>query len=246
MGKPKSVHAGHRQRMRKRFLASSFKDFSEHELIEMLLYYVSPRADTNPIAHRLLDAAGGMAGLTGMSGDELDRLAAQIPGCPSAMPQTVQLITKFEQTYLADKSDAYLGRPNINDARSVCRFALDLCAGDADEATRLLCIDNRMSVKCSLPLCIGRPVSERLFAEIVRLAIGREVSCVILVCTHFDGNPAFTQEELSAMRTLSGNLRKAGVRLLDVILCCDGSAVRLCTTGMLADHSETAVKQEAL
>ena len=47
-------HGGHRERMRKRFKESgNFKGFSEHEILEMLLFYIVPRKNTNDIAHEL-------------------------------------------------------------------------------------------------------------------------------------------------------------------------------------------------
>lgn len=48
-------HDGHRERMRKRFKESgNFKGFSEHEILEMLLFYIVPRKNTNDIAHELI------------------------------------------------------------------------------------------------------------------------------------------------------------------------------------------------
>ena len=48
-------HGGHRERMRKRFKESgNFKGFSEHEILEMLLFYIVPRKNTNDIAHELI------------------------------------------------------------------------------------------------------------------------------------------------------------------------------------------------
>ena len=49
-------HGGHRERMRKRFKESgNFKGFSEHEILEMLLFYIVPRKNTNDIAHELIN-----------------------------------------------------------------------------------------------------------------------------------------------------------------------------------------------
>ena len=55
MSQPKNIHAGHRERMRKRFLSTSGNGFSPHELLEMLLYYTIPVKNTNTIAHLLLE-----------------------------------------------------------------------------------------------------------------------------------------------------------------------------------------------
>lgn len=56
-------HSGHRQRMRDRFLHTHFDGFEEHQILEMILFYVYPRTDTNPLAHRLLSTFGSIAAI---------------------------------------------------------------------------------------------------------------------------------------------------------------------------------------
>lgn len=51
--KVKILHEGHRQRMKKRLYDGS--DMFDHEVLEVLLFEVCPRINTNPIAHALLD-----------------------------------------------------------------------------------------------------------------------------------------------------------------------------------------------
>ncbi len=49
-----NVHAGHRNRLRKRFLEEGLDAFKPHEILELLLFYAIPRKDTNELAHQLL------------------------------------------------------------------------------------------------------------------------------------------------------------------------------------------------
>lgn len=60
MNQIKSVHAGHRGRMRERFLSSGTQSMLPHQLLEMLLFYAIPYKDTNPLAHSLLDTLGSL------------------------------------------------------------------------------------------------------------------------------------------------------------------------------------------
>jgi len=49
--------AGHRERLRERFrIAQGFDGFSDHEILELLLTYGSPRKDTKALAKNLLDS----------------------------------------------------------------------------------------------------------------------------------------------------------------------------------------------
>ena len=55
MADEKNIHAGHRERMRERFLTTGFEGFEQHQILEMLLYYTCPRIDTNVLAHTLIN-----------------------------------------------------------------------------------------------------------------------------------------------------------------------------------------------
>lgn len=54
------LHAGHRERLRSRFLANGLAGFNEHELLELLLFTPLPRVNTNPIAHTLINKYGSI------------------------------------------------------------------------------------------------------------------------------------------------------------------------------------------
>ncbi len=55
-----NVHAGHRARMRKRFLRCGGAELPDHNILEMLLFYAVPRRDTNELAHKLLNNVGSL------------------------------------------------------------------------------------------------------------------------------------------------------------------------------------------
>ena len=49
-----SVHDGHRERLKARYLEHGLDNFNDINVLELLLFYAIPRADTNLIAHELL------------------------------------------------------------------------------------------------------------------------------------------------------------------------------------------------
>lgn len=65
------VHDGHRGRMRSKLLAHGQRIFDTYELLEMLLYWVIPCRDTNPVAKNLLYAFGSLEGVFSASREEL-------------------------------------------------------------------------------------------------------------------------------------------------------------------------------
>ena len=56
-----NCHVGHRERLRRRFILGGLDGFSEHNVLELLLFYSVPRRDTNELAHELIDRFGSLA-----------------------------------------------------------------------------------------------------------------------------------------------------------------------------------------
>ena len=58
--KPGTEHEGHRARMKERFLVNGLDGFSDHEILEFVLFYAIPQRDVNPLAHKLLEHFGSL------------------------------------------------------------------------------------------------------------------------------------------------------------------------------------------
>ena len=56
--KSNNTHDGHRIRMREKLESGNLADLPEHEQLEILLFSVIPRGNTNEIAHELLKKFG--------------------------------------------------------------------------------------------------------------------------------------------------------------------------------------------
>ncbi len=95
------VHAGHRSRMRKRFLATGLEGFQDHEVLEFLLYYAIPRRDVNETAHLLLNRFGTLSAVLDAPAEDLCAVPGVGPGTArflNLIPQvTEQLARQFSQ-----------------------------------------------------------------------------------------------------------------------------------------------------
>lgn len=88
---------GHRQRLRKRFGHNGFEGFHDYEVLELLLTYAIPRVDVKPIAKRLLDVFGTLAGVFDAPVAELK----QVEGMGEAGAVFLTLVRQVEVRYLA-------------------------------------------------------------------------------------------------------------------------------------------------
>ena len=65
-----SLHDGHRERLINKFVEHP-DSFSDHELLEIFLFTVVPRKDTNALAHRLLQAFGSIKKVFSATAEQL-------------------------------------------------------------------------------------------------------------------------------------------------------------------------------
>ncbi len=98
------VHAGHRSRMRKRFLATGLDGFQDHEVLEFLLYYAIPRRDVNETAHLLLNRFGTLSAVLDAPVDDLCSIPGVGPGTAhflNLIPQVTEQMNRqvIEATY---------------------------------------------------------------------------------------------------------------------------------------------------
>lgn len=70
-----NIHAGHRARMLKRVRERGFEGMEEHEILEVLLYAVIRRGNTNPTAHRLINKFGSLKGV--LNADEAELMSVE-------------------------------------------------------------------------------------------------------------------------------------------------------------------------
>lgn len=70
MSSEQNLHSGHRERMMQKFLINKAA-LSDHEVLEMLLFYALPRINTNDIAHRLINTFGSLKNVFAANKDQL-------------------------------------------------------------------------------------------------------------------------------------------------------------------------------
>ncbi len=73
MSERENIHDGHRERMLEKLIDNDDK-LLDYEVLEILLFSLLPRVNTNPIAHRLINAFGGIKNVFSASVTELSAI----------------------------------------------------------------------------------------------------------------------------------------------------------------------------
>lgn len=97
------LHEGHRQRMYEKMEMGALV---EHEWLEVLLYGVIPRKNTNEIAHRLLDYFGSAVNVFSASMEELQR----VPGVGESVAGHLRTIGYFYKQYKEANAPQFTGK----------------------------------------------------------------------------------------------------------------------------------------
>ena len=136
MGKSENLHKGHRDRVRQRFLTSGIESFYDHQILEMMLFYVIPRRDTNASAHYLLNKFGSLDKLLNASPQEWEE-----NGVNSKTAQFLGIIHTLCKSYVDGRY--FLCNPSqaLISSEQIVRYTLPLLKESTKEYFLLLLPD---------------------------------------------------------------------------------------------------------
>lgn len=111
--KKENIHEGHRKRLRERFLAADETytvdgNFSEHELLELLLFYAQQRVNTNDTAHLLLRQFGSIRGVLEAPSASLIKVKGVGPSTAILIRLVCALMRVYIRSDLPARSDCRL------------------------------------------------------------------------------------------------------------------------------------------
>ena len=127
-----SIHAGHRERMLLKFKTNP-DAMLEHELLEVMLYPVLPRIDTNPLAHRLINTFGSFSAVFSATYSQL----VAVSGVGDKTANYILLIGKGIQTVINQQRNAVV----LNGFEALKKVVLNLFDGVFEEKIILFMLD---------------------------------------------------------------------------------------------------------
>lgn len=144
-----SLHAHHRQRMKDKFLKYGLEIFSEHEIMELLLFYVLPHVDTNEIAHHLINKGGSFSGAFQIPYDEMKKIS----GIKDQAATFLKLIPELAR-YYAMKEAEHAASPGMT-YEEIARLCVSSYIGYKSEVLTAFYFDPSMHLVESKTIGIG-------------------------------------------------------------------------------------------
>lgn len=224
-----SEHSGHRDRLRRRFLKEGLDNFTDIQVLELMLFYAIPRRDTNVIAHALLDHFGSLYRVLESSVEELKT----VEGMGEGSALLLKLFHEAARYYQIDRALQEKLLPTL----SACgEYMVPFFFGRQREAVFLLCLDAKCKVLCCHQVCEGSinsaGVSVRRIAEI---ALNARATTVVLAHNHPSGIALPSAEDVQTTYRVAAALRAIEVVLADHIIVADGDYVSMVQSGYKFD-----------
>ncbi len=208
-----SIHSGHRSRMKQRFMQNGGRDFSDHELLEMLLFYVIPRADTNELAHALLHEFGSLR-------DVISADPARIRAVVGAGRSTATFLSLLFTIRKRIDTQKYTKTKFVADSLSkVGNFFVDYFKDIKSEEICVMLLDGSLRLIECRTLTNGSANSAPLdIRALVKLSIIDGASHVVLAHNHPSGPSAASAEDKQLTANIESALDAVGISLLEHLI----------------------------
>ena len=223
-----NLHAGHREKLKARFLKSGLDAFEPHNALELLLFYAIPRKDTNELAHRLMKIFGSFSAVLDAPVEQL----MEVEGVGKNAAVLLKMIPQLCRLYLDDSNQ---GSRQLQSSEEFGSYLLPKFVGMTVEGVYLLCMDNRNKILFSQMISTGGTVnaSSVTIRTIVEAAVRCQATQVVLAHNHPQGFALPSQQDIASTRAIAQHLQALGIRLTDHIIVAKDDYVSLAQSGLL-------------
>lgn len=225
-----SVHKGHRERLKSRFLETGLDSFTDVQALELLLFYAIPQKDTNPIAHALLDHFGSLSQVLDAEIEELKK----VPGISDHSATLLHLVTELARFYQVDCAQ----RTEVLTSLDACgAYLVPRFFGRKLETVFLLCLDAKCKVLCCREIGEGSVNAASISVrKVVETALSANATTVVLAHNHPSGVALPSADDVQTTRRVAAALSAVGVQLIDHIVVAEGDFISMTQSGYRFDE----------
>ncbi len=224
-GQKQQRGAGHRQRLRDKFLERGIEAFGDDELIELLLTFGTPRTDTRQTARAALARFGSLPAVLDAPASELQ----QVRGLGPKNIFALHFIQGVARRYLRQR---IIGKKYIASSRDVAEYLIHEMRGLEREVFMVVYLDASHAVLDSEILSQGTVNVNTVYPrEVVRAALARNASALVIAHNHPSGSLTPSAQDERLTRTLHLVCSFMHLTLLDHLVIGQGE-----TAFSFADH----------
>lgn len=207
-----NIHAGHRQRMREKLEKGGMDALADHEVIEMLLYYVHSQKNTNTQAHNLLDAFGSLSNVIDAAPEDIKN----VDGVGEASARLINFVHDLFGRYYTEKSSDNM---ILNTPDKIGKYVSAHYLSVTYEEFAILTFDSKLGLINFHSIEKGSPdkVSVNV-RRLVEFAIRDKAAQVVLCHNHPNGIAVPSQKDQFTTIDIVGALKAIGITVIDHII----------------------------
>lgn len=221
-----NIHKNHRKRVKDKFLQSGLSNFAEHEILELLLFYSIPQADTNPTAHRLINTFGSLAGVMEASYENL--LSVKGVGEQSAT------LIKLLPAIMSEFNKHQLQRAVINNQRDAMQYLMNIYKGVAVEQFYVICINAKNEVICVKQMNTGTASKVDVkIRSITELCLKQNCDRIIISHNHPQSDAQPSVDDITMTERIFNSSVLNEIDIIDHIIVSPTSCYSFAETGVM-------------
>ena len=215
----RTVHTGHRRRVKEEFLTRGVEGWPDHRVLELILFYAIPQGDVNALAHELIERFGSLSGVLDALPEELmqvkgmgEHSAAMLKLFPAVLGRYLEGRAAPGQIVHTPAEAGYVLAPYFYGARNEMVYVLCLDAKEKVLGVRRISEGNNSNSDVTI-----RRVAEECLAL-------RATFCY-LAHNHTDSLALPSPEDMNTTAVVRTALEPLGIRLLDHLVFADNEMV---------------------
>lgn len=213
----KGMHDGHRQRLMNVVFHSGLENVSDIQALEFILFYIIPRGDVNPLAHRLLDRFSDIPTVLEASVYDLQQVKGLGEKAAVKLKMLLEILYFYEHEKLITRANYRKKSEFYDHLEQLLRYRL---------VEQLYMFGVHQNGELTKPRCAAKGTTDRV--QITTLDISLYVSTfnvkrMILVHNHPNGSCTPSLQDRNSYADLKKMAVFAGCEIEDsIIVGCDG------------------------
>jgi DNA repair protein RadC len=204
--------AGHRQRLREKFLDSGLAGFHDYEVIELLLTLAMPRKDCKEAAKAALKRFKTLQGVFEASSREL----CEIKGIGEKNQFGISLIKATADRYLNAR---IVRKDPINNSKDLYDYLTASMRDKSRECFKAVYLDAKNRILATETLFQGTLTASSVYPrEVVRAALDHRAAALIFAHNHPSGDPEPSEEDLAITRKLIFACQMMGITVHEHVI----------------------------
>jgi len=204
--------AGHRKRLRDRFLQGGLDGFLDYEIIELLLTLGTPRKDCKQMAKEAIEIFGGLRNVLDASLDELQR----IKGIGSSNTFGIKLFQAISEQYAKEKIPEKI---LLTSPQEVVNYLREKLGKEKKEHFLILSLDSRNNLIRENIVSVGILNANLVHPrEVFKEAIDAHAASIIIAHNHPSGDPEPSEDDLEITHRLVESGKILGIEIFDHII----------------------------